>query len=93
MVDRLRGASAPSDCGEWQLDKNDFCVANDSRNGSSSREVPGLHGAAIIGVRIYRVDPDKVKASLVERGREPAGAGEFAEAGGATAQDMTFAEP
>ena len=54
-----------ADCGRWQLDQNDFCVANDARNGleigvkfQASKELK------ISGVRIYRVDRATVRGSL-----------------------------
>lgn len=86
---------AASDCGEWRLDKNDFCVADDSRNGvelgvrfQASTEL------VITGVRIYRVDPGKVKASLWDTAGNRLAQGTFAEAAADNGwQDMTFAAP
>ncbi len=84
-----------SDCGEWQLDKNDFCVANDARNGLElGVKFQASTELSIIGVRIYRVDPDKLKASLWDASGNLLARGKFAEAGGSNGwQDMTFAEP
>ena len=54
-----------ADCGEWRLDKNNFCVADDSRNGVElGVKFQASTELAIVGVRIYRVDPAKVRASL-----------------------------
>ncbi len=82
------------DCGRWRLDENDFCVANDSRNGleigvrfKTSRKLE------IIGVRIYRVDPATVRGSLWDSSGALLARGDFGAYDGNGWQDMTFAEP
>lgn len=82
------------DCGRWRLDDNDFCVANDARNGleigvrfKTAQEVE------IIGVRIYRVDPANVRGSLWDSSGALLARGQFGAYHGNGWQDMTFAEP
>lgn len=85
-----------ADCGVWRLDDQDFCVANDSRNGvelgvkfTSSRAV------MITGVRIYRVDTGTVRGSLWTSAGRLLARGVFAppSGNGNGWQDLTFAEP
>ena len=83
-----------SDCGEWRLDENDFCVANDARNGlevgvkfTTSREL------LVTGVRIYRVDPFTVRGSLWTADGSLLARGTFAKTSRNGWQDLTFSAP
>ena len=83
-----------ADCGQYRLDANKFCVADDSRNGlevgvrfQTSTELQ------IIGVRIYRVDPGTVRASLWESDGTLLARGDFPAGITNTWQDMSFAAP
>jgi hypothetical protein len=87
------GQSA-ADCGRWRLDENDFCVANDTRNGlevgTKFRSATTLQ---ITGVRIYRADPDTLRATLWSADGAVLAQGTFADQTGDGWQDMSFAEP
>ncbi len=83
-----------ADCGKYRLDENDFCVANDSRNGlevgvkfQTAREV------SITGVRIYRTDPATVRGSLWRSDGTLLARGDFAPRSKNGWQDMSFAAP
>ena len=87
------GQSA-ADCGKWRLDENNFCVADDARNGlelgtrfrSSTR-------VKITGVRIYRADPGRLQASLWTSKGTLLARGRFADRTSNGWQDMTFDDP
>jgi hypothetical protein len=83
-----------ADCGEHRLSKKDFCVANDARNGlevgvkfQSSTEL------TITGIRIYRVDPAPLRASLWDSTGTLLAQGMFNEGGSEGWQDLAFAAP
>lgn len=90
----FQAGQTAADCGRWGLDANDFCVADDARNGlelgvrfRTSREV------RITGVRIYRYDPAELRASLWDSSGRLLARGRFADGPISAWQDMRFSEP
>lgn len=90
----FQAGQTAADCGRWSLDANDFCVADDARNGlelgvrfQSSREV------RITGVRIYRYDPGQLRASLWDSSGTLLARGRFADGPISAWQDVRFSEP
>ncbi|WP_426246810.1 DUF4082 domain-containing protein [Nocardioides sp. LHG3406-4] len=82
------------DCGPWRLDENDFCVANDARNGlevgvrfRTAREL------RVTGVRIYRADPASVRGSLWRSDGTLLARGTFPASSGNGWEDLRFADP
>ena len=83
-----------ADCGQWRLDANGFCVADDARNGlevgtkfRTSQEV------WVTGVRIYRADPSTLRASLWHGDGTLLAQGAFADRDTNGWQDMSFSAP
>lgn len=90
----FQARQSAAECGRWRLDANDFCVADDARNGlelgvrfQTSREV------RIAGVRIYRYDPAELRASLWDSNGTLLARGRFADGPISAWQDMRFAKP
>jgi hypothetical protein len=84
----------PDDCGQWRLNDDAFCVANDSRNGLEvGVKFQTSHEVLVTGVRIYRVDTDTVTASLWGSDGTRLAEGDFSPGAGAGWQDMAFAQP
>ena len=88
------GKQTQADCGPWRLDQNNFCVANDQRNGLEvGVKFRTSKTLKITGVRIYRVDTATLRGSLwasdgtlLAQGTLPAGdANQW--------QDMKFPQP
>ncbi len=82
------------DCGEWRLNAQGFCSANDARNGvelgvkfQTSRKL------LITGVRVYRTDLNTIKGTLWNAEGRSLATGTFAPAATAGWQDLTFAHP
>ena len=83
-----------ADCGQHRLDALGFCVANDSRNGlevgvkfQSSTEL------VITGIRIYRVDPAGLRASLWDSAGNLLARAHLAKDSGEGWQDAAFTDP
>lgn len=90
----FRAGLTAQDCGRWKLDDNGFCTANDWRNGvelgtrfQTSRDV------AVVGVRVYRVDPAVVTGSLWDGLGNRIATGTFERTSRKGWQDLTFAQP
>ena len=83
-----------SDCGRYHLDRNGFCVANDSRNGLElGLKFQVSTELLITGVRIYRVDPGEVRGSLWDATGTLLAQGDFGKSDVKGWQDLTFDDP
>jgi hypothetical protein len=90
----FRAHQTAADCGRWKLDRNGFCVADDTRNGlevgvrfRTSRAI------RITGLRVYRFDSATLTASLWTGAGGLLARGAFAPGPISAWQDMTFAAP
>lgn len=82
-----------ADCGRWGLDLNDFCVANDARNGLEvGVKFRTSTTLQVTGIRIYRVDAATVHGSLWDGDGTLLARGTFAPSSGHEWQDLRFAE-
>ncbi|MET0526163.1 MAG: DUF4082 domain-containing protein [Nocardioides sp.] len=82
------------DCGKWPLDKNNFCVANDSLNGLEvGVKFQSSTQLAISGVRIYRVDPAQVRATLWDSAGTALARATLSAGSGEGWQDLIFDDP
>ena len=85
---------AEADCGQWKLDENAFCVANDARNGLEvGVKFRTSTKLKVSGIRIYRVDSATVHGSLWEVDGTRLAKGTFADSSGRGWQDMSFKDP
>jgi hypothetical protein len=83
-----------ADCGRWRLDENDFCVADDARNGLEiGTKFRSAKAVWVTGVRIYRADPGTLKGSLWRGDGTLLARGTFADRPRNGWQDLTFADP
>lgn len=82
------------DCGEWRLDAQGFCTANDARNGVElGVKFQASRSLFVTGVRLYRTDFNTVTGSLWDGEGARLATGTFAPAATAGWQDMTFSKP
>jgi len=83
-----------ADCGQWSLDKNGFCFADDKRNGLEvGVKFTAAEPLLITGVRIYRVDSADITGSLWSADGTLLATGSFAAQQDKAWQDLQFDSP
>ncbi|WP_114423000.1 DUF4082 domain-containing protein [Nocardioides houyundeii] len=83
-----------SDCGKWALDANNFCVADDARNGLEvGVKFRTARSLEITGLRIYRADSAELRGSLWDSDGNRLRSGLFPPQSGNGWQDMRFDQP
>ena len=90
----FRAQQTAGDCGRWRLDSNGFCIANDARNGLEvGVKFRTSQKVRITGIRIYRYDTAKLRASLWSSSGKLLARGTFAPGPASAWQNMSFSAP
>ncbi|WP_104106253.1 DUF4082 domain-containing protein [Nocardioides sp. 616] len=90
----FRAQQTAADCGKWALDANNFCVADDARNGLEvGVKFRTARPLEITGLRVYRADPAELRGSLWDSDGNRLRSGLFPPQSGNGWQDMRFDQP